>query len=527
MTDTIPKAALRREIVSLLAKGMGLELHWFPADVSVARLAAVLAGMANTRGGTVLVGIAPRSAQVTGIPNEAAAQDTVFQAALLIDPLLVLPLPELVDLPVKTGAEKASTLKVMRVTVPSGLPNVYSLEGRYLWREGVQTNPLPARRLRQLLVERGVLQLEAQIPPDVSYGDLDPEKVAAYLDLLDLPGGEATGQVLTRRGCVRQLETGHDVGVTRGNPANDVTEAAGFQSHPAAGYCPTYAGLLLFGCSPQRWMPSATILAARFFGTTVGERFIKQEIEGALPDQIVRAEAFIRDQLRRVVRMVGLTHEEILEYPLEALRELLINAVAHRDYNQQGDPIHIHLFTDRIEFHSPGRLPGPMTLDNLLEARFSRNPILMQVLSDLGYVERLGYGLNRVMEVMRRYHAPPPKFEEIAGTFRVTLTSLVSILPQPGVPAPNEGSQENEMSPAFRMPTPTELAAYREMGLNSRQELALGYLIEQRRITNRDMQELCPDVHVETLRRDLAAMVSMGLLIKVGDKRATYYILKR
>ncbi len=513
--------------MSLLNKGMGPELHWFPADVPVARLAAVLTGMANTRGGTVLVGIAPRSAQVTGIPDAAATQDNVFQAALLIDPLLVLPLPDLVDVPVKTGSENAPILKVMRVTVPSGLPNVYSLEGRYLWREGVQTNPLPARRLRQLLVERGVLQIESQTPPDVSYDNLDPEKVTAYLDVLNPAGGETTEQLLMRRGCIRQVQVVHEVGVRNSEPANNTVKPAGLHCQSPSVYRPTYAGLLLFGRSPQRWMPSATILAARFFGATVGDRFIKQEIEGALPDQIVRAEAFIRDQLRRVVRIVGLTHEEVLEYPLEALRELLINAVVHRDYNLQGDPIHIHLFTDRIEFHSPGRLPGPMTLDNLLEARFSRNPILMQVLSDLGYVERLGYGLNRVIEVMRHYHAPPPKFEEVAGTFRVTLTSLVNILPQPGASAENGVSQVSEMISASRLPTPSELATYREMGLNQRQELALGFLIERRRITNHDMQELCPEVHVETLRRDLSAMVSLGLLIKVGDKRATYYILKR
>jgi ATP-dependent DNA helicase RecG len=71
-----------------------------------------------------------------------------------------------------------------------------------------------------------------------------------------------------------------------------------------------------------------------------------------------------------------------------------------------------------------------------------------------------------------------------------------------------------------------DLTAYRDLNLNTRQEMVLGYLSRRRRITNREFQELCPDVHPETLRRDLADLVSRHVLIKVGDKRATYYILK-
>jgi ATP-dependent DNA helicase RecG len=80
----------------------------------------------------------------------------------------------------------------------------------------------------------------------------------------------------------------------------------------------------------------ATILAARFSGVTFNDRFVRQEIGGTLPEQLRQAEAFVRANLQSVVRLVGLTHQETLEYPFEAVRELLVNAVAHRDYNLQG-----------------------------------------------------------------------------------------------------------------------------------------------------------------------------------------------
>jgi ATP-dependent DNA helicase RecG len=197
----------------------------------------------------------------------------------------------------------------------------------------------------------------------------------------------------------------------------------------------------------------------------------------------------------------------VLEYPLEALRELLVNSVAHRDYNLQGDNIHVHLFAGRIELHSPGDLPGPMNLDNLLEARFSRNAVIMQVLADMGFVERLGYGLKRVMELVRQNNLRLPLFEEIASTFRVTLFA-----------AEADDLREGALE---------ALQAYQQMELNPRQVLALNYLMHHRRITNREYQDLCPEVHAETLRRDLVDLVARSVLVKIGDKRATYYVLKR
>jgi ATP-dependent DNA helicase RecG len=355
-------------------------------------------------------------------------------------------------------------------------------------------------------MERGVVQFESQVPPEAMLDDLDEQKIAAYLDALELPADDPL-TILLSRGCLRTIETGSAAARPGGLAASEDDGAVGPRSlSEHSSLHPTYAALLLFGKHPQRWLPNATILAARFSGRTITDHFIKQEIRGSLPEQLQQAEAFIRDNLSTQVRLVGLVHQETFQYPLEALRELLVNAVAHRDYNLQGDNIHVYMFADRIEIHSPGGLPGPMTLDNLLEARFSRNPVIMQALADLGYVERLGYGLNRVVEVMRRNGLRPPRFEESAGMFRVTL----------------QGAGELQNPPV----SAAELQAYQDLILNPRQEQALAFLFSRRRITSREYQELCPDVHAETLRRDLADLVARGVLIKVGDKRATYYILK-
>jgi ATP-dependent DNA helicase RecG len=459
-----------RKTQTLLDQGMGITTHWFPEDISIASLAATLVGMANTRGGTVLLGVAPRSNRVSGIKNRETTVDNIFQAAILADPPLVLPMPR---------EEMIGTDQVLRVTVPEGLPHVYSLEGRYLGRSGCQTHPLPPRKLRELLMERSVIQFENRIPPGATLDDLNPDQVFAYRAALNRPEHESLEDLLTRRGCLRIVD---------GNLR------------------PTYAALLLFGKDPQRWLPNGSVLAARFPGIAFSDEFIKQEIRGTLPEQIRQTQVFVRDNLRSVARLVGLTRQETSEYPLEAVRELLVNAVAHRDYNLGGDCIHLHIFADRLELHSPGVLTGPVTLENLLVARFSRNAIIAQVLSDLGFVERLGYGLNRVVNVLRQNNLPGPKFEEMGGTFRVTLFSTTI--------------------GAYKESHPPDLSRYAKLGFNQRQEMALNYLMRHGRITNRTYQKLCPDISPETLRRDLVDLVKKGELIKVGDKKATYYILK-
>jgi ATP-dependent DNA helicase RecG len=473
-------ADIAADIQTLISAGKGPTLQWFPEDVLLSALATTLVGMANTDGGTVILGMSPRVGELIGVKDLEAACERIFQAAFLADPTLVLPIPRTVTIQ-KPGLN--DHVIVMMVTVPSGLPHVYSLDGRYFGMEGAQTSPLSARKLYKLLHQRGSVQFETRTVPDAKLTDLDDDQVMAYSQAAgnapphDL---QKAYEYLVRRGCL---------------------------IHVGAELLPTYAGLLLFGRTPQQWLPNATILAGRFPGLSLSGSYIKRDISGNLPEQLRQAEDFIRTNMNTVIQLVGLQHQEIMEYPFEAVRELLVNAVAHRDYNLQGDNIHLNIFSDRLEISSPGTLPGPVTLKNLLEARFARNAVISQVLSDLGYVERLGYGLDRVVETVRLAGLLPPRFEEFAGTFRVTLHGARFL----------DGTDGRLF----------DLSAYSTLDLNSRQQMAIAQLAQHKRISSHEYQLLCPEVHTETLRRDLADLVSRGILIKVGDKKATYYILKR
>lgn len=471
-----------------LRTGRDVMFDWLPSDAPRETVAVALMAFANTRsGGQLLIG-ADDSGNLHGVADGEAALDRALSAALTLTPPLILPLPRIVDV---------DSRRAVLVTVPAGMAHVYSLNGRYLIREGGASVPLNPPAMRRLLIERGDITYEAEPATGATRYDLDWERATQYADSIGEPDAESA---LLRRGCL-----------TRVNGA----------------LVPTNAGLLLFGREPRRFMRGAEITAVRFAGEAMSDNFVRQDISGALSEQIKSAETFLRDNLRKGVTLSGtMARSEQYEYPLEAVRELVVNAVAHRDYSIQGDGIRLYVFADRMEITSPGRLPGPVTIANIKDERFSRNPALVQVLADLRYIERLGYGVDRVIELTRQHGLPEPVFSETGGGFKVTIYKAESA-PVPTVSAPTSPPEIITPEPA-KAPTVDLLAVYRDVPLNPRQESVLTYLGDPQntRITNSELQRLHPDVHPETIRRDLSDLVTKDILFKMGEKRGSYYVLR-
>lgn len=454
------------EVLSLWKEGRGTRTEFVAERTSSRALAKVLAGMANAEGGTVLLGVSPKGGVTESLRDPEAALDMALQAALLCEPHLIIPLPKIVSL---------DEAQIVVVTVPPGLPHMYAVDGRFMERVGNRNKKLSPPRLRKLLFERGDVSFESLPTEGADSQDIDWARAQRYAEASGLLPSISVEELLRKRGCI----IGDDGG-------------------------PTNAGILLFGREIERFLRSAEIIVARYAGQTMSDSFIREDIRGPLPDQIRHAEAFVMANMRRGAHLAALEREERPEYPPKAVREAIVNAVAHRDYSAQGDSIHIFMFSDRIEFYSPGKLPGHVTVANIVEERFSRNEAIVQVLADMGFIERLGYGIDRMIQLMREDGLPAPQFKERANGFLVTL----------------RGHGDRFLT------TPDLPGGWAHMGLNDRQRTALAYLAQRQRITSREYQELCPDVSAETIRRDLADLVHKGVLLRIGQKRATYYILK-
>lgn len=471
--------AYQSELEQLLAQGEGERVAFIRERVRPEELAETLAALANRNGGTVVVGVGGRARpRLEGLADPGAALELALDAALLCSPPLLLPVPRRMN-----HHDRA----VLWIEVPAGLPHVYSVHGKYLWREAIANAPIPAHALRQLLLERGAVGWERQ-PADATLADLDREKIRRYVARIGPAAEEDALGWLERRGCVVRRDSS--------DPSARLT---------ADTAVPTNAGLLLFARDVERHLPQCEITLLRYRGVEMSDEFERLDVRDTLPEQARRAERWLIDHMRTGSRMVGLERQDWIEYPPAVVREILINAIAHRDYAVRGESIRIALFADRLECYSPGRLPGHVTIDNLRDERYSRNEVLVQVLSDLGLIERLGYGIDRVLKHMAEAGLPPPQFRETAAGFLVTLQGH----------AVAEAAQQGQ-----------DTAQWLRMGLNQRQIAALLWLAEHRRITNREYREITPDISDETVRRDLADLVERGLLLRIGDRRGTYYILR-
>lgn len=452
---------------NLLIQAPGQQLAYMPhADAE--ELAETLVAFANTDGGSVVVGLSAAGKPGT-LRGEEDAADALAAALRLCRPPMAT----------EWSAQQGPTGPVVVLRVPRSA-EVHTLwDGRVMVRRGADNRPLAGADVDHVLGGRTTGEFELQEVAGATRQDLDDKVIDTYLE--------------------RRLERSPS---STPMPKDQLLQHIGALSESLT---PTVSGLLLFGKEPQLFLPHSRAIFVRFAdvqprqadgGFGYGRR---EEFLGPLPVILESAWRVILQEMdkRSVVR--GLHRHEETEYPVFAVREALVNAVAHRDYRLTGRSIEIRMYTDRMEITSPGGLPAHITLDNIVEEHYSRNPRIVNGLYQYGYIEELGLGIDRMIEDMVNAGHKPPKFEAKSHRFTVVMYNT------------RDAKRAVEAW---------------EQNMNERQIKAIEFLERTGTITNRDYRELCPHVGAETLRLDLADLVSKGILLKIGDKRGTRYILK-
>lgn len=195
----------------------------------------------------------------------------------------------------------------------------------------------------------------------------------------------------------------------------------------------TLSSLMLFSRYPQAFFPQLCITAVSVAGNEIGEigesgeRFIdNRRIEGNIPQMLDEALVFVRKnmKIKTVISPKTGKREDIPEYPLTAVREILLNALVHRDYSihTEGMPIQIRMFQNRIEIQNPGGIYGRLRIDQLGKAQpDTRNPVIATALEVMGLTENRYSGIPTIRRVMKEYHLPDPVFTDERGSFMVTL----------------------------------------------------------------------------------------------------------
>jgi ATP-dependent DNA helicase RecG len=274
---------------------------------------------------------------------------------------------------------------------------------------------------------------------------------------------------------------------------------------------PTLAGLLVFGVWPQKYFPSLMITFVHYPGTEPGikgprgERFLdNRKFNGRLDEMVEDAVQRVVSNMRHGTLVEGIFHQTVLEYPEEAVREAIANAVAHRDYSAQalGSQIRIEMYADRLVVITPGGLHGPVNEENLEEELATRNQLLMRLLEEMGIVENRGSGIPAMIAAMREAHLEPPQFQDTRASFRVIFKNHTLLDPE----------------------TVDWLSQFARYPLTDAQRMALAYLRMNRRMTNSDYRRLNNTSTVDATR-ELRELVDLSLIEMHGTRRWAYYTL--
>lgn len=354
--------------------------------------------------------------------------------------------------------------------------------GRSYKRIGKSTHQINWEEYNRIILKKHEQEFDSRILEDAGLNDIGWNAVKWFKEKYkDVSGGELNGSEQDVLKSIRCLKSA-------GNNLK-----------------PTNAGILLFGKEPEKFFPKQYISIARYPGKDIGTAYLEiKDIKGNLFKLIDETEKYIKEHIEAVYRLKKgqIARERVPQYPDFVIRELITNAVAHRDYSIRGSRILIKMFRDRIEFDSPGGFGGNVNEKNILYEQYSRNPAIVNAFSKIRYIEEMGEGWNRILENVKKYPLKFSRMPEVKGNSRVVVTLF---------------SPDLEEAPAMK---------YAEEQLNERQKKALAYLEEHGKIKREEYAQLC-DCSKETAKLDLKDLVENGIVTRMGKTgRGVYYILK-
>jgi len=373
----------------LLAKR---EDQWFDRKsfrIAPDNLADRMIGLANADGGRFAIGI--HNGQVEGVNSDTKHLNALLQASIdFTQP----PVRHLANY-VKCTNEQGQQDRILVLDVEASEQIHRNKKNECYLRVGDENRRLGPTEERELAYDKGESIYDGTIVPELTLEDLDTEAISTFQSIVR--ASDSLG-LLKSRGIY--VDSGSRKGVTQ-------------------------AGRLLFGRVTPVW---SYIRFLKYSGMAVetGTRSNLTEdvcIEGTIPDMIDAAKALVADKLGTVIRQVpNGRFERVPVLPEFAWLEAIVNAVTHRSYSLQGDGIRVTLFDDRLEVESPGRLPGLVRVQNIRNARYSRNPHIARVLADMtGYVRELNEGVKRIFDEMNLYGLAEPVYRSSGTSVRVIL----------------------------------------------------------------------------------------------------------
>jgi ATP-dependent DNA helicase RecG len=419
-----------------------------------------ICGFANAQGGKIFIGIDDKG-EVIGVEDYKKLMDEIPNKAV-----------NHLGLVVDVNLHKKGNKHYIGIDVPANTVPI-SYHGIYHYRSGSTKQELKGPALHKFLLQKIGVSWEQQIVPTATLDDIDDNTVKRFLQKAinhkRISEHASSSDTLT---LLKSLELINDKGEF------------------------LLAALLLFGKRPKKYAPAAYFKIGRF-GKSPSDLLYQDIVEGNILDMAdVVMEILSKKYLKRPISYEGLLRKEPLEYPEQALREAMLNAIIHKDYH--GTTIFLSIYDNRLEIWNPGKLPDSLTVEQLKEKHRSipRNRLIADVFFMAGYIEAWGRGIDIMLRGCQEY----------------------------GIPEPIIVEEQNGISVAFLKDIYTE-EYLRTLDLNERQIKAILYLKEHHNITNTEYQTL-NNLGKSISTVELQDLLDKKLIEKIGTTgRGTKYIL--
>jgi ATP-dependent DNA helicase RecG len=417
-----------------------------------------ICGFANANGGRIFIG-----------KNDDGKVVDVRQYKKLMDDI-PNKIRNSMGISAEVNLHEEKELRFIEIIIPPYSVPI-SLRGRYYYRSGSTKQELTGTSLNEFLMKKSGKTWDDVLEPRANFTDIDKKAVSVFLKACNNAGRLPESDGLTISELFEKLRLTENGKLKR-------------------------AAIILFGKDPGKFYPNMFVKIGRF-GKDDADLKFQEIIEGNL----IHVLHEILNQLNRkflikAIEFEGIYRIEKGEYPVPAIREMLLNALVHRSY--MGAPIQIRVYDAKITIWNEGTLPNGLTLDALKRSHSSRprNPIIADVCFKGGYIDSWGRGTLKIFDTCKQAALPLPEMIEIDGGFSITL-------------------YKETISPK----------KHSEIILNKRQKKAVLFLKKKEKITNKEYQEM-NNTTERTATRDLLDLVEKGVIKSSGIKGAgAYYTL--
>lgn len=457
-------------------------------------MAERLCGMANARGGLIIVGVRDSDHKTVGVSDDRLALtiDVIMRATRqIIKPGLVLD-------PLEPEIYVVDGKRLVVAIVPPNNGPIYQAGGICWVRRGTHTVPLSVDEMLEMAGDRGLYSWERQPAHNATIDDIDLEKVEAFL--------------------ARRSQKSHQSGRFQDIERVLIGMNCAIKTHDDK-IVPTNAGILFFGYDSQMHVIQAEVVCVLFRGATGTSRYADMKVmRGTIVELVDKTEDFLQRYIPVKGRVEGWKRIDVPDYPIEALREAVINAVIHRDYSRQGESIRVFYYEDRIEVHSPGLLLPGITVEMMERGEVMsklRNPVLAGLLRDVpGYMERMGSGIRFILDEVERLGLPAVQFREMGEV-------VVTFFKAPFVNERKQPLFEGTLWDGIEQKPPALEALS-----DNEDRLAKAVLYVQKHgFTTSRLHSQLTGVSPNTALRDLEILVERGRLKRVGARRWRRYEL--